>query len=634
MQVLFIPKNAVRLMCLFCLTAQLLWAQPFTKAQIYRMGQRSLQNMIRTDMDALRSLPAEELQKYRQAGRTPEEESIEFRGQVDLGISTTEKEAESEIHAAVNPKDSNNIIVASMKFGEGGILGPELTFPVYYTRDFGRTWKLSDFDGVNDTFSGFLAGGGDPIIVFEADGTAHMSWLTLTLGLTLKIEVSLNWAISRDGGATWKRQSSVIDKGELTDLLNPGGRFVDKQWMAVDRSNSQYRDNIYIAYAELNLTDSTYQILLKRKAAGSDVISAEATVLSPQDFVFAQFTSIDVDSKGYVHVLYAGARETDEVASLFYVRSTDGGATFSAPVRISPFSLPCFPPGTATKEDCVLTGIDPNRVYPCPHLRVDRSGGPHDGNLYAVWTADGRDRSETSGVDIYYSRSTDGGATWSVARVLNDDPDPTSHQFYPSMSVNDRGVLVVTWYDRREDPGNMKTKYYITYSEDGGATFAPDFPASSQSSDFAVIGQANGDFGVGEYTQVVTTVGYALPFWADGRGNNGNIEIFTTQIPLAAGVTTKVPVVQTVTDKMAVYGPFPNPVTTEARLTLQLSERSAVRLQLWQSTGQLLQSRDWDNLPEGESTLPLDVAQLPAGAYVVTVTTDFGITALPLVVKK
>lgn len=606
------------------LIATLISAQQISKPWTFDRAQQTLKNKVKKDLPALQQ--PENLQKlYRlQQQATKPTSTLQFRD-ADLGISITEEETESEIHAAINPTDTNNIIVAAMKFGEG-FLGPELTFPIYYTDDFGESWKLSEFNGVNDQ-SGLqiVAGGGDPIIVFDSEGAAYLSWLTLTLDLSLEIKVSLNWAVSRDGGATWMRQPTPIDSGLLEgDLENPKGRFVDKEWLAVDESGSPYRDNIYIAYAEIDFQDTSYQILVRRKEADSDTLAGEIVSVLSDDFVFAQFTSIDVDNQGRVHLMFAGGRLQDTEVSLFHTYSDDGGRTFTTPAIISAIHMPCFPPGLPNESDCPVVGIDSTRMYPCPHLRVDKSGGLNDGTLYAVWTGDGTKTPETAGMDIYYSRSTDGGSSWSPAIVLNDDLDPATHQFFPSLSVNKQGTVVVTWYDRREDTANIATKYYMTYSDDGGLTFQPDFAVSQEASDFEMIGAANANFGIGEYTQVVTTDHYALPFWADGRTNDGNIEIFTAKIPLQGNVTTDIPTIETVTDQFTVYGPYPNPAENQLNLNLFLKKASTVAIQLFDIQGRLVRQLQQGNFSAGEHSLEFPVAGLAHGTYLLLVQTEFG----------
>ncbi len=92
-----------------------------------------------------------------------------------------------------------------------------------------------------------------------------------------------------------------------------------------------------------------------------------------------------------------------------------------------------------------ITGILAQRMYPCPHIAIDNGFGPHAGTMYAVWTANGITSKLSRGLDIYYSRSDDNGATWSPAVVLNNNNDETpTRQFYPSISVSPQGFVAVT----------------------------------------------------------------------------------------------------------------------------------------------------------------------------------------------
>jgi hypothetical protein len=614
---------------LLCACCTALPGQVFQKEKVYEQARGVFDRKINRNvswlpyLDSLRELPR--TPRHSLGSVTPRDGD----GNENLSKSP---EAESELHAAINPIDSNNIIVSAMRWSEG-LLGGDLSFPVYYTHDFGATWQRSDFDGTNDfSLLTLLFGGGDPVIAFDADGVAYLSYLTVTLELlALEFKISLRWAVSRDGGATWTAQPQAIDEGRIIDLDNPRSRFVDKEWMAADLSAaSPYRNNLYVAYAEIDLSDTSYQILVKRKDAGKETFEPETARLAPAELVFVQFASIDIDRQGRVHVLFAGARADDEVASLYHCRSDNGGKTFSSPLRIAPASLPCFPPGST--EYCPVVGIDPNRVYHCPHLRVDASGGPHDGYLYAVWTADGLDIPETLGLDIYFSRSIDGGLTWSAPIVLNDDENPAIHQFFPSIFVNDQGLLIAAWYDRREDPANVFTQFYMTYSNDGGASFAPSFAASTEASDFSQIGSLNADFGVGEYTQIVASDHYALPFWPDGRTNDGNIEIYWAKIQLGEALSTDVAPLGAARPAFSLSHPFPNPARGETRMTLYLERSATLALSLIDARGRVARQQALGLLPPGEHLLVLPVEGLAPGVYWAKVETPYGVRARPLLI--
>jgi hypothetical protein len=619
-------------------------AQKFSPKQLSTIAQQSFRNKIRVKPSVMLH-PQEYVDKLQQ--QPTEDRGANYVGRNAPEGNLTESEgAESEVHAAINPADPSNIIVSGM-LQEESFLGASLSFPTYYTTDFGETWQKSDFDGVDflDPLV-IVAGGGDPIIVFEEDGTAHITWLLLTLDILGggTTEANLYLATSEDGGATWEMATRPVDGGEIVfsgtglggDVGLESGKFVDKEWMAVDYSKtSTNRGNIYIAYAELSaVTDTTvgYRILVKRKLPDSDNFAEEAVAINTPDSVLVQFTSIDVDDRGNVHLMFTQLESETALPTLYYTTSSDGGMTFSDPSPISEFNLPCFLFADST-QSCIV-GIDQARIYPSPHLRVDRSGGPNDGNLYAVWMAAGLDANVTTGLDIYYTRSTDGGSTWDTPIVLNQDSDPVTDQFHPSLAVNENGVVVAGWYDRREDPNNLETHYYLTYSDDGGASFVPDFAVTSLPSDFAQIGSRNLGFGIGEYTQIVTTAEYAIPFWADGRNNDGNIEIFSSFVTLETATT---PVVDfgTVSTKFSVGQPTPNPANGEVQLNVRLEEKSTLQLQLMDIKGSRLEVLHRDNNAfAGEHNIRFSVADLAPGVYNLLVETDFGFRTKRLVVSS
>lgn len=77
--------------------------------------------------------------------------------------------------------------------------------------------------------------------------------------------------------------------------------------------------------------------------------------------------------------------------------------------------------------------------------------------------------------NIFYTRSADNGLTWSTPIQLNTD-DSLQRQWNPSISVNSRGTVLITWYDERKSPGDLE--YYGRASLDNGVTWGIDAPIS------------------------------------------------------------------------------------------------------------------------------------------------------------
>src|SRR5579859_77207 len=101
-----------------------------------------------------------------------------------------------------------------------------------------------------------------------------------------------------------------------------------------------------------------------------------------------------------------------------------------------------------------------------PQMAVDSAG-----NIYAVWEDDTANNS-----NILFSRSTDGGATFSTPRNLSNT---SGFSFNPHIFVDSHNNVSVVWED--DTPGNLDVFY--SHSTDGGTTFSTPVNVSNDSSD-------------------------------------------------------------------------------------------------------------------------------------------------------
>ncbi len=148
--------------------------------------------------------------------------------------------------------------------------------------------------------------------------------------------------------------------------------------------------------------------------------------------------------------------------------------------------------------------------------------------IHAVWQAD----PDAGGPDIsdaWYSRSTNGAVApdaWSTPLRLNDDPnDVPRDQWNPALGVGATGIVAVSWYDRRLDPGNWWFDRYVRLSDDGGINWSRNLRVSDTSSPVARMAPhvdqptganvANCDHG--DYDQVVVVGNTAHLVWSDAR---------------------------------------------------------------------------------------------------------------------
>ena len=81
-------------------------------------------------------------------------------------------------------------------------------------------------------------------------------------------------------------------------------------------------------------------------------------------------------------------------------------------------------------------------------LAVDRSGGPTNNNIYMVASVS---PFGGNGTDVMFSRSTDGGATFSAPHRINDDPvNPNKWHWFGTIGVAPNGRIDSVWNWTRE----------------------------------------------------------------------------------------------------------------------------------------------------------------------------------------
>lgn len=197
----------------------------------------------------------------------------------------------------------------------------------------------------------------------------------------------------------------------------------------------------------------------------------------------AQFSDAPRIIAGATSVLYAIWADKRSGAWKVYVDcSTDNGAHWSVDVPID---------GAAGSQDA-------------PSLTVAT-----DGTVIAAWRDD-RNRT-TSGYDILVSRSTNGGATWSVPATVPSS-QASADQHDPVLVI---GGSLVHLFCRQMDGGKLNV--FHSYSADGGLTWTPLAPVDA------------GGTGVehGIPAAVAQASGAVFVAWEDRRAGNGMI--YTTR---------------------------------------------------------------------------------------------------------
>jgi len=267
--------------------------------------------------------------------------------------------------------------------------------------------------------------------------------------------------------------------------FNANKYFDDKYWIAVDRSSAAFAGRVYVVW---DRNTSTNQILyLSSSSDGGATWTAPIKIddgRSKFERVIGAY--VTVGDSGRVYVSWHNYAK-----GIIYVdRSANGGVSWGADVAAASTN-------TGFGMDIGCNGG--RKQSPAHHLIAGPSGTLH--LVYANNVA-GR------GYDVLYKRSTDGGSTWSAAVRLNDDAG-AAHQYHPTLSVD--GIRVtVSFYDRRDDPANCLTHVYSTRSLDDGVRWSINARVTSAPSNFD--GNSNGP---GDYSSSTPSSGGDWGFFAD-----------------------------------------------------------------------------------------------------------------------
>lgn len=156
------------------------------------------------------------------------------------------------------------------------------------------------------------------------------------------------------------------------------------------------------------------------------------------------------------------AEPVDKNAHVILQRSDDSGVTWQPAIRVT------------TKAEPVSADGE-NR----PKLAF----GPRD-EIYLSWTSP---TSEKFTGDIRFTRSLDGGKSWSAPVVVHRNRQLITHRF-ESMLVDRSGRIWVAWIDKRDlavaqaaEQDYAGAAVYYAYSEDRGATWRGDYKLADHS---------------------------------------------------------------------------------------------------------------------------------------------------------
>jgi len=385
----------------------------------------------------------------------------------------------NEPQIAVDPTDPQHMVASSNDY-------ESCCDEFYTTFDGGKSWRTGDISV--EAPGKKKRTGSDPVTTFDVKHGAviHSSLNFQNDGCDADVVAS----ISKDGGIHWDTVVQVADGGGPTSCT----LFNDKEWITTDNyPSSQFYGRTYMTWTaflgsleapiwEAHSDDGGYTWSAPHEISGSNPSLCTYQTDGPAgecDEDQFSVSSIGPDGTVYVSFINSQNQALWEPGEFFddqflLVKSTDGGATWSAPSfivgledgsRDFPISvderqtLTNYQLRVASATNIVADPTSNNRLY---FVFFDNRNGTHDVD------------SPVTNTDIFIVRSTNGGSSWSApAQVNPTDSGAGNDQWFPWVDVSAvDGTVGVLYNDRSYDPTHDTHEATLSESPAGGASFA------------------------------------------------------------------------------------------------------------------------------------------------------------------
>jgi hypothetical protein len=300
----------------------------------------------------------------------------------------------------------------------------------YYSNNGGSTWCCNSnpnsnytpttnpaqigtlIPGIEHLVGGQYDAGGDPALAFDSQGHVYYAGLGFNRTSPPNTVAVNKGTFDGSGNLTWG-PPTFINQTTSPSTLN------DKEWIAVDsHASSPFRDRIYVTWTRFlfQAGSGAYiqsPIFFVYSTDGGATFSAPKSIAG--NVLYDQGSRPVVGPDGTVYVFWLGSTRLAQLNSEWMVKSTDGGATWSKPLSVS------------TVADILPLRDTAFRVNSYP-----AAAAAPNGELYVTWTGevpnDNSTNAGTTGCAYFivgqgtvranchsaalYSKSTDGGATW------------------------------------------------------------------------------------------------------------------------------------------------------------------------------------------------------------------------------
>lgn len=510
---------------------------------------------------------------------------------------------EGEPFIAINPSDPNKMVLGFMKLPNSG-------FDIYTSDNGGDTWEKSSFDPndkLAEDFPGYnLSGHGDIVFAYDKDGdTLYGTWLYTLADNQLDTALFAGYfGVSTDNGRTFTFQEGddgfyglgKMDFDTTSIVYEYKDGFCDRQWMAVDRTNGPYQNNLYIGYVNFAPGGSESHMKVKTKEAGSNTLSEAVTAY----FSVGQFTNLKVDGQGVLHYTFCNFN-TDRV---HHVSSSDGGQTFDQIHIVHRGDI------LAPRSVGGATAFINERENAAVSLAIDRKD-----YLHLVWS----DFPDGEFPNSYYSRSTDGGATWSTPLDLSTEFGDNTYM--PNITSYEDRISITAFVMDNSKTGD----YYVLPSGDNGDTFLDPIKVSSAQTNLTFFK----DNFIGDYNTSVRTRCDVYSAYTDCRANG--CKLYVSKIDECA--ITSVQELTPLSANFSLNKYYPSPAIDQLTIDIDMTENNTLSVEVYDLEGKQVY-RGSQQVVKGNNIFTVGLSDVAAGSYLLKLVNEQEVFVTRLFTKQ
>ena len=490
----------------------------------------------------------------------------------------------NQIEPSIVVHPSNPQILFSSAFT---IKGAALREGVYVTTNGGQSWY--GMDRIIEQLT--TRHGGDPGPLIDKNGTFILTHRGNEAGgwwSNNSTDNGINWAVS----VPIFSSPEDVDKGSANTDTEPSSTNYGRSYLVWTRFTAPYP--ILISYTTNSGTSWSSYIQINNS------LSTGHYSIGP---------CITIGTSGQVYVAWAASVISGVEDRIGFAVSSNGGLNWS--VQESVYDVN----GIKTQQLSPWT----IRANGYPVIDVDRTGGSRHGWIYII-TGEKNLAPAGSDPDIIFHRSTNGGVNWSSGVRVNQDPlNNGKVQFFPAVNVDAGGGINVVYYDNRNSADSVEV--FISRSTDGGNMWT-DYLISNHKFKPSSAGGGNN---MGDNLGITSANGNLYPVWMDNKVNPGIFQVLCAIVNYTTigvkKISSEVP--EKFQLKQNFPNPF-NPVT-KIKFDVPSkvkSETSNVKIIVYDIIGREISILVNEELKSGSYEVTFDGANLPSGAYYYRLTTD------------